>query len=124
MMGGKELDPGLAAAAERGLTSIPGIARGLATKGQRVENLRRAVMSQGWQAPALTAALTVPAAVGAVKSGDPAALGETIGTNVGYLVGSPLPFVGNVVAGEALGGVGKKIGKGIGRLTGRTPRSE
>ena len=121
---GAEMSPGMQEAAARGLTSVPGLAKGLMTKGQRLQNLRTAVKSQGAVAPLTMAALGAPAVIAGAKGGDPGQLGEAVGSTLGYIAGTPIPIAGNIAAGSALGAVGKRIGTGIGRLAGVTPKGQ
>lgn len=127
MVGEGKLSPGMANAAARGLTSLPGIAKSLATggiTGSRGEVLRSALKAQGAAAPLTMAALGAPAVVAGVQGRNPGEVGEAVGSTLGYIAGTPVPIVGNVVGGSALGSVGRRIGTGIGRLTGATPREQ
>lgn len=120
-----ELTPEMRAAAEKGLTSIPGIAKGLVTKGDRLETLKRTALSSGKGGLAFSGIMAAPGIVSAAKSGDPESVGQAIGSTAGYTVGAPLPYVGNLALGSVGGRVGGAIGRGVGYLTGRTaPRSE
>lgn len=127
MMGEGKITPEMANAAARGLTSLPGIAKSLATggvTGSRGEVLRSALKAQGATVPLTMAALGAPAVAAGVKGRDPGEVGEAVGSTLGYIAGTPVPIAGNIAGGAALGAVGRRIGSGIGRLAGVTPRGQ
>jgi hypothetical protein len=116
---GTEVSPEMQRAAQEGLTSIPGVMRGFATKGKRLETLKNIGRVQGPLGIGMTGIMAAPAIAEGVRTGDPAVVGQAIGSSAGYVAGGALPVVGNFALGETLGSVGKRVGAGIGRLTGK-----
>jgi hypothetical protein len=124
MVGDARLADGMQEAAYRGLTSIPGVVKGLATKGHRLQNLKTSIKAPGTGSALMMSALAAPAIAEGVQTGDAASVGRNIGSTVGYIGGGAIPIAGNLAAGSALGRVGEGIGKGVGRLLGQNPQGQ
>lgn len=96
-------------AAEEGLTSIPGVLKGMATR--PLHTLKTGFVAQGPAGMALTAlptAMMIPGAVsgqgyGSEEYGGKGGLGKFVGENVGYTALGAVPMV-PMMAGAALAG--------------------
>lgn len=116
---GKELAE--AQAAEKaGLTSIPGMVKGLVTK-------PRATLGEAWrQSGKMGKAMgALDVATGVPRIFDPTtqegtgekALG-TLGSAGGYFLGGRMPFLGSMLFAAGTGALGKRLGRGIDVVTG------
>lgn len=112
-------------AVQQGLTSIPGVLKGLATRPGEV-------LRKGWeQGGRWGKAMTVGSAVlGARDVADPNVpggkaekAGRLIGETGGYLAGSRLPFLSSMLFSTATGAVGKHLGRAVDKLTGSGQQS-
>jgi hypothetical protein len=104
----------------QGLTSIPGVVRGLVTKPGEV-------LRSGWeQGGRWGKAMTVGSALmGARDVTDPNApggkaekAGRLIGETGGYLAGSRLPFLSSMLFSTGTGMAGKYLGRAVDKITG------
>lgn len=108
------------AAQKAGLTSIPGIVRGMATKPG--STLRSAWQQAGTLGKVMSAA---DLAMGAKDVFDPTVpggkaekAGRLLGSSGGYLLGGRLPFLGSMAFAAGTGALGKYVGRGVDKLTG------
>lgn len=108
------------AAQKAGLTSIPGIVKGMATKPGHT--LREAWRQAGTFGKVMSAA---DLAMGAKDVFDPNApggkgekAGRLLGSSAGYLVGGRLPFLGSMLFAGGTGALGKHLGRAVDKITG------
>lgn len=105
-------------AAETGLTSLPGVAKGLVTR--PLKTMKAGFVSQGPTGMALAAvpaAMAVPSMAKGEGAGEgysgPGGVGKFVGENIGYTALGAVPFA-PMVAGAALAGkAGEVIHKGV-----------
>ena len=107
-----------AEAARRGLTSIPGIAKGLVKN--PLQTAAIGAGSGGILGTGLVGGLTALQVPEAMRRATPearsAGVGRAIGEGLGYTLGSAIPIVGNVALGSIGGRVGEVVGRGAQRL--------
>ncbi len=121
---------------DRGMTSIPGIAKAMKTHGV-LETLKADAKNQWAGAGAASKALMVglPAAgvVGSVASADSPneagqgkaeRIGKSMGQLAGGVVGSAVPIVGQMALGTPLSAAGQMMGRGIDKLRGRPSKKD
>lgn len=114
----------IAKAESAGLTSIPGIAKGLAGK-KRKEFLRQAWKQSGKMGKLMGAAdiaMTVPRVMDpTTEAGTAQKAMEGLGTAGGYFLGGRMPLLSSMLFASGTGALGKYLGKGIDKLRGFTP---
>ena len=108
-------------AAETGLTSLPGVAKGLVTN--PLKTLKTGFVSQGPVGMALGAVPAAMAIPGAVKGesqeyGGPGGLGRFVGENVGYTALGAVPFAPMMAGATLAGKAGELIHKKVSRKPG------
>lgn len=106
-------------AALKGLTHLPGVLKGLAKNPLDTLNVARKTM--GTPMTVAMAGLPLMGVPGALKDetgrrGE--RVGKSLGEAVGFVAGAPVPIVGNIAVGSALGHVGQMLGRGADYLTG------
>jgi|PlaIllAssembly_1097288.scaffolds.fasta_scaffold01225_3 hypothetical protein len=103
-------------AAEQGMTSLPGLARGFLYPGEggsRLRNLGTAVLSPGPKGLAMMGALTAPAVYSAVTAPPEergSRVGRVIGETAGFTLAGPVGMLPNTLAFMGAGSAGKRIG--------------
>jgi hypothetical protein len=107
-------------AVQQGATSIPGVLKGMVTKpGELIRG--------GWnQGGTFGKVMTLTSAGMGIKDVmDPEApggraekAGRMLGETGGYLVGSRLPFMSNMLFSTATGAAGKYLGRAVDKVTG------
>jgi hypothetical protein len=112
----------LRAAESAGLTSVPGIARGMVKKpGETVRGLWGQMGTTGKVLTGADLAMNLPKAVGEGSAED---IAGTLGTSGGYFLGSRLPFLGSLALGSGLGYLTSKAGRGVDILRGKKREKE
>jgi hypothetical protein len=106
-------------AAREGLTHLPGVLKGLAKDPLHTMNVARKTM--GTPMTVAMAGLPLMGVPGAMKDetghrGE--RIGKSLGEAVGFVAGAPVPIVGNIAVGSALGHAGQMLGRGADYLTG------
>lgn len=127
--GSMPVSPGLSSAElalqqkaqQAGLTSIPGVVKGLASKpGSTLVNAWKGSGRLGQAFAVGDLALSAP---GLMQNDPNRGLGEktlgTIGTTGGYLLGGRMPILGSMLLATGAGAIGKRLGRGIDYLSGR-----
>lgn len=116
---GKDLER-IRAAEAAGLTSIPGAVRGLVTKPGKT--LKKAWQTESGLGKAMAAGDVALSAPRILDPTTEAGVGEkalgTLGSAGGYLVGSRMPLVGNLLFASGTGALGKYLGRGVDVITG------
>lgn len=103
-----------------GLTSIPGVVKGLYKRPG--ETLRGAWQQSGTLGKTMTGLALALNAPGIVNANTPEGYGEkvlgTLGSTGGYLLGGRMPLVSSMLLASGTGAIGKRLGRGIDYLTG------
>ena len=108
------------AAQKAGLTSIPGLVKGVFTK-------QGSTMREAWRQSDTLGKVMAGAdvAMGAKDVFDPTVpggkaekAGRLIGSSGGYLLGSRLPFLGGMLFASGTGAAGKYLGRAVDKITG------
>ena len=111
-------------AEKAGITSLPGMVKGLAGK-NRGKVLGEAWRQSGRMGKVMGAADLAMSAPHIMNQNTEAGTGEkvlsTLGSSGGYLFGSRMPLVGSMLFAGGAGTIGKYLGKGVDKVRGYKP---
>jgi hypothetical protein len=114
----------LARAEKAGLTSVPGLVKGLVGKD------RKKVLQEAWKQSgkmgklmgAADIAMTIPTVRDPnVEGGEAEKALRGLGSAGGYFLGSRMPLVGSMLFASGTGALGKYLGRGVDKLRGYSP---